>query len=31
MATSPQPKSRGAQVKENVYAWEGKDLSLIHI
>ena len=25
MATSPQPKSRGAQVKENVYAWEGKD------
>jgi len=26
MATSPQPKSsRGAQVKESVYAWEGKD------
>ncbi|AWL04522.1 type II secretion system F family protein [Massilia oculi] len=25
MATSPQPKSRGVQVKENVYAWEGKD------
>ena len=25
MATSLSPKSRGAQVKENVYAWEGKD------
>lgn len=25
MATAPQTKSRGAQVKENVYAWEGKD------
>jgi len=25
MATSLQPKSRGAQVKESVYAWEGKD------
>ena len=25
MATSQQSKSRGAQVKENVYAWEGKD------
>lgn len=25
MATSVQTKSRGAQVKESVYAWEGKD------
>jgi len=25
MATALQTKSRGAQVKENVYAWEGKD------